>query len=125
MASKRAIAKPLFFSYAGCSTCRKAQSWLNARAIDVDLRPIVESPPTFEDLAKWVPKSDRSVRKWLNTSGQSYRALDKGKVAAASDDELLRWLAKDGKLIKRPVLVTPSRVLVGFNEDAYAELFED
>jgi arsenate reductase-like glutaredoxin family protein len=32
-------------------------------------------------------------------------------------EPLLALLASDGKLIERPVLVAPDRVLVGFRED--------
>jgi arsenate reductase len=115
--------KPLVLSYSGCGTCKKALAWLSARGIDVDVRAIVESPPTATELAAWIPASGKPVRKWLNTSGQSYRALDKAKVLAASDDELVRWLTKDGKLVKRPVVVSGDRVLVGFDEAAYGALF--
>jgi len=114
---------PLLLSYAGCSTCRKAIKWLEGRGITPNVRPIVDEPPTREELAKWIPASGLPVRKWLNTSGQSYRAIGKEKIAAADDETLVRWLSEDGKLVKRPVLVAGDRVLVGFREEAYAELF--
>lgn len=117
------MAKPLLLSYAGCGTCRKALKWLEAHGIDARVRPIVDEPPTREELAKWIPASGLPVRRWLNTSGQSYRALGKAKVDAADDDTLVRWLAADGKLVKRPVLVHGGRVLVGFREEAWAEHF--
>lgn len=112
--------KPLFLSYAGCSTCKKALAWLRARGIEPVVRPIVEQPPTASELADWIPKSNKPVRKWLNTGGLSYRALGKAKVDAASDADLTQWLSADGKLVKRPVLVMPDAVLVGFDEAAYA-----
>jgi arsenate reductase len=115
--------KPLVLSYAGCTTCRKALAWLAKRRVDVDVRPIVEQPPTAEELSAWIATSGRPVRKWLNTSGQSYRALGKARVDAAKDEEILRWLTQDGKLVKRPVLVTSKGVVVGFDEDAYARTF--
>jgi arsenate reductase len=115
--------RTLVLSYAGCSTCKKALKWLAEHQIEVEVRPIVDSPPTAEELTAWVPKSGRPVRKWLNTSGLSYRALDKARVAAAKDEEILRWLTQDGKLVKRPVVVAGARVLVGFDEKAYAAAF--
>lgn len=115
--------KALVLSYAGCSTCKKALRWLAEHHVEVDVRAIVEEPPTAAELKSWIGKSEKPVRKWLNTSGQSYRALDKEVVAAAKDDEIVRWLTKDGKLVKRPVLVAGDRVLVGFDEEAYAKAF--
>jgi arsenate reductase len=109
-------------AYAGCTTCKNALKWLAAHGVRAEVRPIVERPPTESELAAWIPASGLSVRKWLNTSGQSYRALGKEKIDAASDAELAAWLARDGKLVKRPVLVANggALVLVGFKEDAYA-----
>ena len=112
----------LLLSYSGCGTCKKALRWLEEQGVEPRVRPIVEQPPSPAELAKWIPQSGVSVRKWLNTSGQSYRALGKEKVDAASDAQLMEWLAADGKLIKRPVLVWGSRVRVGFKPEDYAAL---
>ncbi len=108
--------KPLVLSYAGCGTCKKALAWLAARGVTVEVRAIVEAPPTVAELTRWISASGKPVQKWLNTSGQSYRALGKDKVAAATDAQLVALLAKDGKLVKRPVLVSGDTVLVGFKE---------
>ena len=115
--------RPLVLGYAACSTCKRALRWFSEHGIAVDERAIVDEAPTASELARWIPKSGRTVRKWLNTSGQSYRALGKAKIDAASDDELATWLTRDGKLVKRPVVVTDDRVLVGFDEDEYARAF--
>ena len=109
----------LVLSYSGCQTCRNALKWLEARKLSADVRPIVEQPPTVKELKEWIVRSGKPVKKWLNTSGQSYRALGKSKVDAASEETLIDWLAKDGKLVKRPVLVKGTTVLVGFNEDEW------
>lgn len=116
-------ARPLVLSYAGCSTCKKALKWLADHGVDAEVRPIVDRPPTAAELARWIPASGLPVKKWLNTSGQSYRALGKERVDAADERTLVSWLAADGKLVKRPVLVRGDRVLVGFREDAYADVF--
>ncbi|AUX45846.1 arsenate reductase [Sorangium cellulosum] len=115
--------KVQMLSYPGCSSCKKALRWLKERGIEVAQRPIVDQPPTPEELARWVPASGRSVRRWLNTGGQSYRALGKARFDAATDEEITRWLTEDGKLVKRPVLLVGNKVMVGFREDHYAELF--
>lgn len=113
----------LVLHYAGCGTCRNARAWLKAHDVETRERPIVEQPPTRAELAKWIPASGLPVRKWLNVSGQSYRALGKERVAAMTDAQLVDALSRDGKLVKRPVLVDGSRVLVGFDADAYAKTF--
>jgi len=115
--------RPLILTYAGCDTCRKALQWLKARGVEAEVRPIVEAPPTRAELARWIPASGLPVRKWLNTSGMSYRALGKAKVDAASDPTVEGWLAADGKLVKRPVLVVGDEVRVGFKAPEWEALF--
>lgn len=116
---------PLFLHYAGCTTCKKALAWLRGKNIEPVLRPIVEQGPSAAELHKWIPQSGLPLKKWLNTSGLSYRTLGKEKIDAMSEAQLVKQLASDGKLVKRPVLVVGDRVLVGFDEKAYAATFDD
>ncbi|HEU4406581.1 MAG TPA: Spx/MgsR family RNA polymerase-binding regulatory protein [Polyangiaceae bacterium] len=115
-----------FYEYGPCSTCRKARAWLEGRGVAFRALPIVERPPSRDELRALVQKSGLPARKWLNTSGQSYRALvaslGKDAALALGDDDLVARMAADGKLIKRPVLVARDKVLVGFREDDYATL---
>jgi arsenate reductase len=115
--------KPLVLSYAGCSTCKKALKWLEARGVKPEVRPIVEEPPTKKELATWIPSSGKPITKWLNTSGQSYRALGKASFEGKSEAQIAALLAADGKLVKRPVLVLGDQVLVGFNEEEWKDVF--
>lgn len=115
------------YAYAACGTCKKALRWLDARGVTYETIPIVERPPSAAELTKLVAASGKPPRKWLNTSGGSYRALveSRGKAAveALSDAALLALLAADGKMIKRPVVIAGEDVLVGFDEDAYGRVF--
>ena len=112
------------FHYEGCGTCKKARAWLTAQKLEFTLIPIVESPPSKKELKALIEKSGKDAKKWINTSGGSYRAAveQEGKeaVAAWSEGELITRLSADGKMIKRPVVVTETHVLVGFDEAAYA-----
>lgn len=105
----------LLLAYDACDTCRKARKWLDSEKISYSVRPIVAAAPTEDELRAWIAAAGLPLRRWLNTSGQSYRALGKAKVDAAGDDTLLQWLAADGKLVRRPVLVRGGVVLVGFD----------
>lgn len=121
--TKRAIT---VYAYDACGTCKKARKWLDAHGVAYEVVPIVERPPSRTELAKLVRASALPARKWFNTSGQSYRALvaklGKAELDALDDEAVLDLLAKDGKLIKRPVVVAGTRVLVGFREEQYESL---
>lgn len=112
------------YQYPKCGTCRKALKWLDASGVEIAKIDLVADPPSLETLRDLWQRSGLPIRKFFNTSGQSYRQGGfKEKLATMTDDEALAALAADGKLVKRPVLDTGGRVLVGFREDDYAELF--
>ena len=111
-----------FICYPKCSTCRKAQKWLDEREIPYTLRLIREEKPTAEELRRWQQLSGLPLRRFFNTSGLQYKALQlKEKLPAMSEEEQLALLASDGMLVKRPLLVGEDFVLVGFREADYAE----
>lgn len=114
------LARMLLLHYDRCSTCRRARSWLRENGLAFTERAIVEHPPTRQELAAWIPASGLPVRRWLNTSGLSYRALGRERIAAMTDAQLVDALARDGKLVKRPVLVDGARVLVSFDPATWA-----
>ena len=108
--------------YKKCTTCQKAFKWLEANGVEYKERAIKEENPTYEELKTWYEKSGLPLKKFFNTSGQRYKELNlKEKVAKASDGELIALLATEGKLVKRPLLVGPDFVLVGFREEQWQE----
>lgn len=105
----------LFLCYPKCSTCRKAQDWLDDHGIAYDLRDIKLSNPTAEELTLWYRKSGLPLKKFFNTSGLQYKALGlKDKLPAMSEEEQIALLATDGMLVKRPLLIGEEFVLTGF-----------
>ncbi len=107
----------LFLCYPKCSTCRKAQAWLDGRSADYTLRDIKEDRPAAEELRTWWEQSGLPLKKFFNTSGLQYKALGlKDKLPGMSEEEQLALLASDGMLVKRPILVGEGFVLVGFRE---------
>lgn len=112
----------LFLCYPKCSTCRKAQKWLDEHDVDYDIRDIKTENPDLAELELWHQASGLPLKKFFNTSGQLYRSLELSKkLPGMSDAEQYALLASDGMLVKRPILVTDdNKVLVGFKEDQWA-----
>ena len=113
----------LFLCYPKCSTCRKAQKWLDEHDVDYDIRDIKTDNPDLAELELWHQASGLPLKKFFNTSGQLYRSLELSKkLPGMSDAEQYALLASDGMLVKRPILITDDhQVLVGFTEDQWAE----
>ena len=113
----------LFLCYPKCSTCQKAKAWLEERGISYDLRGIKQDNPTVEELTAWYRKSGLPLKKFFNTSGLVYKEMKlKDKLPAMSEAEQIALLASDGKLIKRPLLISENQVLVGFKADEWNNL---
>ena len=112
-----------FIEYPKCSTCKKAKKWLEDNNIEFKDRNIVEETPTVKELTEWIKRSGLDIRKWFNTSGLKYKELNlKEKLNNMSDQKKIELLASDGMLIKRPVLITKSGVVVGFKENEWKEI---
>lgn len=111
----------IFLQYPACSTCRKAKKWLDDNHIKYANRLIVEENPTVEELKEWIPRSGMPIQKFFNTSGVVYKELNlKEKLALMSEEEQIALLATNGKLVKRPLVVADSFVLVGFKPEEWA-----
>ena len=112
----------LFICYPKCSTCQKAKKYLEDKSISFDERHIKENNPTLEELKAWYKQSGLPLKKFFNTSGLQYKALQlKDKLPTMSEDAQLELLASDGMLVKRPLLISDDFVLIGFKEADWAK----
>ena len=106
-----------FICYPKCSTCQRARKWLDDNQVEYEFRDIKLDPPTQEELTEWYQKSGLEIKKFFNTSGLLYKSLDlKSKLSQMSEEEMLKLLATDGMLVKRPLIVGDDLVLLGFKE---------
>lgn len=112
----------LLICYPRCSTCKKAQSWLDERNISYTYRDIKEENPSFDELKEWYERSGLELKRFFNTSGLLYKSLQlKDKLPSMTDEEKLSLLSTDGMLVKRPLLIADDFILVGFKEKEWAE----
>lgn len=113
----------LFVEYPKCSTCKKAKKYLQTLGIEFEDRNIKEDNPTAEELSEWIARSDLDVKRFFNTSGLVYKAMElKDKLPGITNEEKIRILATDGMLVKRPILIGDDFVYVGFKEEQWESL---
>lgn len=111
----------LFIEYPKCSTCRKAKE--NLSSIFYTDRNIKEENPTYVELKSWSEKYGIPAQKFFNTSGLLYRKMGlKEKISQMTEDEKFRLLSTDGMLVKRPLLITENKIIIGFKKDEYEAL---
>ncbi len=114
-----------FFQYPKCTTCRKAQKWLEEHGINFEAIHIVEQTPSTEQLETLWKNSGLPLKKFFNTSGQKYKTLGlKDKLSTMTETEQLELLASDGMLIKRPIVSDGNKVTLGFKEPEFDETWK-
>lgn len=113
----------LYICYPKCTTCKKAQKWLDDNGLDYEIRNIKDNNPTADELAEWYKKSELPLKRFFNTSGVLYKEMNlKEKLSEMNESEQLQLLSTDGMLVKRPIIVSGDVVLVGFKEDEWKKL---
>ncbi len=112
----------LFLCYPKCTTCQKARAYLDAKGVPYEFRDIKLENPTADELRQWWQASGMPLRKFFNTSGLQYKALNlKDKLPTMTEEEQLALLATDGMLVKRPILVGDGFVVTGFRQAEWDE----
>jgi arsenate reductase len=117
------------YEYKNCSTCQKALRYLDAKGVAYEKLPIVDTPPSLKELRQMLSHlkaSGKNFKNLFNTSGAQYRDL---KISdqiknGMTEEEALSLLSKNGKLIKRPFLLTDRGGTVGFKTDEWSPLLK-
>ena len=111
-----------FFSYNKCGTCRKAKKILDAYKVSYDEIDITETPPPKSILKKAI--KSKGIKKLFNTSGEQYKKLRiKDKIGGMTEVQAIELLSRNGRLVKRPIVVDGNRITVGFDEIEYKEVW--
>lgn len=113
------------YQYKQCSTCRKAIKYLETNEIPFESIAIVETPPTKAELKQALKDLGGELKKLFNTSGLVYREMKLSqKIKTMSEEEAIDLLNTNGKLVKRPFVLSEAGTLVGFKEDAWNEVLK-
>lgn len=119
---KETVLIMLFICYPKCTTCQKAQKWLDAHEIKYDIRHIKEENPSEDELRIWHEKSGLPLKRFFNTSGILYKEMKlKDKLPEMSEAEQYKLLASDGMLVKRPIIIADDFITTGFKEKEWEE----
>ncbi|MDR1916980.1 MAG: arsenate reductase family protein [Synergistaceae bacterium] len=116
----------LFVCYPKCSTCQRARALLDRVGAEYEVRDIKADNPSADEIKKWRETSGLPLKRFFNTSGNSYKNLGlKERLPEMSEAEQLSMLSNDGMLVKRPILVGDGFVLVGFREGEWEEYLKN
>lgn len=101
-----------------CSTCRNAKVKLGELGIEVEVRDYFKQPLEAAELDHLLPLDPTP---YLGTRSPKFKELGL-KDRRLSKAEAIALMVADNNLLKRPILVHPSGVIIGFNAGAYEKL---
>src|ERR1700719_335765 len=114
-----ARAKIKFLHKPNCTTCRKAKAFLEKRKVDLETRDLGKDRMSVAELDQLIGKRDH--RKFLNPRNELYRTRKMGENPP-SRDEALKLMAAEPNLIRRPVVLRGSDIVLGYDEEALDQI---
>lgn len=118
------MAKPkpvTIYGIKNCDTMKKARAWLDAHKVAYAFHDYKIAGADRALLESWVRQAGWEVL--LNRAGTTFRALAEGEKTALTANKAIALMTAQPSMIKRPVLVSGGKILVGFKPENYAALF--
>lgn len=114
-----AAAKMAFYQKPTCTTCRKAKALLQELKLDFTARDLDKERLSESELDQLI--GARDYKGFLNAKNELYRMRNMAEHPPTRA-EALKLMAKEPNLIRRPLLISGSQIIVGFDEVAYRKL---
>lgn len=110
-----------FYGYNRCSTSQKAKKYLDNHDVSYDYQDLIKQPPTKQQWLTWFKlHPNRPLRSYFNTSGIHYRQQHlKDQMDSMTEQKAAELLSTDGKLIKRPLVVSDNKLTSGFKQEVF------
>jgi Spx/MgsR family transcriptional regulator len=113
--------KPIiqFLQKPSCTTCRKGKAFLEKQGATLEPRSLDDQRLSERELDELI--GDRDHLPFLSTRNELYRSR-KMKDHPPSRAEAIRLMAANPNLIRRPVVIRGTSIVLGYDEDAYRKL---
>ena len=106
-----------------CDTVKKARQWLETQDIEYRFHDFRKDGLDLSQLEHW--ESELGWEALLNKRGTSWRRLEESQREGVDRAKALMLMLAQPSLIKRPVLETGTKTLIGFIPEEYSkELFD-
>ena len=117
------IPRIALYGIKNCDTMKKAFAWLEAHGVDYEFIDYKKAGVAVEHLPDW--NSRAGWQQLLNTRGMMWKRLSDDERADIDEAKALALMADYPTLIKRPVLDDGATLLIGFDEQRYAQWIGD
>jgi arsenate reductase (glutaredoxin) len=103
-----------------CDTVKKARAWLDARGIAYRFHDYKKEGADPARVASWCEA--KGWDRLLNRSGTTFRKLPEAEREGLDQAQAIAVMVANPSAIRRPVVVYPGGLLVGFKEAEWAVL---
>ena len=100
-----------------CDTMKKARAWLDQHGVDYDFHDYKSRGIEKEKLASWAKKAGWEML--LNRAGTTFKKLPDKDKQGLTVAKAVKLMLAHPSMIKRPVLESGARLLVGFKPEDY------
>ena len=104
-----------------CDTMKKARAWLDARGVAYAFHDYKTAGAAKSKLEAWAKQAGWEVL--LNRAGTTFRALPDEDKDGLTQKKAVALMAAAPSMIKRPVVETGAKLLVGFKPEVYEAAF--
>ena len=108
------------FGLSNCDSCRKALTWLRNQKIEYHFVDYRKNVLEESILSNWI--KDVGWENILNRRSSTWRDLSSEKKEDLTADRAKTLMLEFPTLIKRPIIETGGRILIGFKEEQKAKL---
>ena len=105
------------YGISNCNTVKKAKDWLQDNKIDFQFHDYRKQGLTAELLESF--EAALGWEKLLNKQSTSWRKLTDDQKSSISKKTALQFMLETPTLIKRPVLDTGEKMIIGFKAENY------
>jgi Spx/MgsR family transcriptional regulator len=110
------------FGIRNCDTVRRARAWLAGHSVEYRFHDFRLDGLDSETLSRWVDTV--GFERLVHRRGTSWRKLPQPARENLTEGTAMALMLDNPTLIRRPVLETDARLLVGFQEREYASLIQ-
>jgi arsenate reductase len=105
-----------------CNTVKKALDWLNENEIEFTFHNFKKEGVSEVDLKKWIAEAGWEAL--VNKKGTTWRQLDEAtQKSVINENTAIALMTEKASVIKRPVVISKNKILLGFDEAIYRNTF--
>ncbi|MGH8174917.1 MAG: ArsC family reductase [Steroidobacter sp.] len=107
----------IIYGIKNCDTMKKARTWLDDHGVEYAFHDYKTDGVDRARLERWCRQAGWEAL--LNRAGTTFRNLPDEDRTALSERKAIKLMLAQPSLIKRPVLESGDRLLVGFKPELY------